>query len=56
MSNAEKFIIHAERILTPTFEPPVRGLDMKGSKNTLIKISLLKMVKSKTYVHIKVLI
>uniref|UniRef100_A0A7C4VSC2 Imidazolonepropionase n=3 Tax=Fervidobacterium TaxID=2422 RepID=A0A7C4VSC2_9BACT len=37
MSNAEKFIIHAERILTPTFEPPVRGLDMKRVEEYLDK-------------------
>jgi len=29
MSNEKEFVIHAERILTPVFEPPVRGLDMK---------------------------
>jgi imidazolonepropionase len=37
MSNAEKFIIHAVRILTPTFEPPVRGLDMKRVEEYLDK-------------------
>jgi imidazolonepropionase len=37
MSNAEKFIIHAVRILTPTLEPPVRGLDMKRVEEYLDK-------------------